>query len=212
MEIELICPNIYHIKILDRKERASAMIRFQEHYESPYPDIRGQIFTLGQVLSKGSRSAKGANTYCGGNILDSDWSGYNWPSYILDPFVRGLFDPLTPHEQDIVNTFKRNTSRFYVICTDGEAALEHEIMHGLFYTQLDYKRKVSKILSKVKLDPLKKYLKSIGYDDSVMLDECQAYLGADFEWICEKVPAMSKYTKESKAIYTLFKQYRSKKR
>lgn len=208
MKIELIAKNIYHILIKDQKERASAMIRFQEHYESPFKEIRGKIFTLGQLKALGARSAKGANTYCGGHKIDADWNGYNWPSYVLKPFIHGLFDPLTEYEQDIVETFKRNMGNFYVICTDGEEALAHEIMHGLFYTQPNYKKEVLKILKTMDLKDLNKYLISIGYDKSVLEDEAQAYIGADFEWICEKVPSLSKYKKESDKLNALYNRYK----
>lgn len=209
MKIELICKNVYHIIIQDEKVRAAAMIRFQEHYESPFKEIKGKIFTLGQLKALGARSAKGANTYAGGNHLDSDWTGYNWPSYVLKPFIHGLFDPLTTWEQDIVEVFKRNMGNFYVICTDGGKALDHEIMHALYYTQPKYKAAVNKILKTIDLKELNKYLLSIGYCKEVLLDEAQAYIGADFEWITEKVPSLAKYEKQSKAMYAQYKKFKA---
>lgn len=190
MKINKLGEGLFHIVIPTRKELALCMERIQEYYESPFPEIRGKIFTLGQVRQFGSRETKGANTYTGGNHFEADWSGYNWPGYCLDPFSKGLFDPLTSYEEDLVKLFKYRTERFYVIGTYGEDdpsdTLEHEIRHAMYYLSEDYKKEVDKVLSKVDLEPVKNWLRGIGYAEEVILDECQAYLGPDHDWIFEK--------------------------
>lgn len=176
-----------HIILPTQEELATALMRFQEFYESPFPDIRGQIFTLGYLRAKGSRTAPGLSTYEGGTHYKPDWAGYNFPSYVLDPFIRGLFDPLTSYEQDIVNTLKYNTEKFYVIGTFGDSdplgALEHEICHGLYYTVPKYKKAVDDVLGQYNLTNLKKMLLSWGYSKEVLDDECHAYLSADWDYI-----------------------------
>lgn len=188
MKFNKIGKDIIHIIMSDRKSLAKAMFRFQEYYESPFEDIRGQIFTLGYLKSKGSRSMQGVNTYCGGNNYEADWSGYNFPSYVLKPFVDGLFDPLTSEEQDIVETLKYNQGKFYVIGTYGDEdpgdTLEHEIRHAMYYCNESYRKQVDKTLKKYskQLVNLKKCLLEWGYAETVLDDECHAYMGSDYDW------------------------------
>lgn len=195
LKLDCITPQIVHIKAPDAKILASAMCRFQEHYESPFPEIRNQIFTLGQLRAMGSRHCPGIYTYEGGITFDADWSGYNFPSHILDPFIKGLFDPLTDFEQDVVNMLKCKQGKFYVIGTygteeddDPSGSLDHEICHALYYIDDAYRHEVDASLKKYtnNLKPLKKMLIDWGYDHSVLDDECHAYISADFDWLKEK--------------------------
>jgi hypothetical protein len=195
-----ITPDIIHIRVQEKKTLASVFYRFQEHYESPFPEIRGKIFTLGQLRSMGSRNKPGVNTYEGGHNFDSDWSGYNFPSYILDPFIKGLFDPLTEYEQDVVNTLRYKQGKFYVIGTFGEndphGALDHEICHALYYVNEDYKKETDQVLDKYRdqLFGIIEMLKSWGYADTVIDDEIQAYMSADYDWFFEnKTEDIEKY-------------------
>lgn len=189
---ESFAPDIVHIKAKYHKILASAMVRIQEHYESQMPEIRGKIFTLGQLRAAGTtRKRPGVYTYEGGNHHDTDWSGYNWPSYALDPFIRGLFDPLTSYEQDIVNALRCKQGKYYVIGTYGEDdpsdTVDHEICHALYYVNSAYRGAVDVALHKYKkqLEPLKKCLLSWGYCEEVLDDECHAYMSADYDWFFE---------------------------
>ena len=181
---------IIHMQAQDAGELAKAMIRIQEHYESPFDDIRGKVFTLGQIKAKGSRKAPGVNTYCGGANFDCDWSGYNVPSYIFDPFIKGLFDPLTDYEKDIVEVVKYRSDKFYFIATFGDddpkETLEHEIRHAMYYICDEYRKVVNNILKEYDLKALKECLSSWGYTDEVLDDECHAYMGPDHDWFYEK--------------------------
>jgi hypothetical protein len=176
------------------------MMRFQEHYESPFPEIKGKVFTIGQMRAAGSRRNKGVHSYEGGNHFDTDWGGYNWPSYALDQFVRGMFDPLTSLEQDIVDALKCKQGNYYVIGTYGEedpgGAIDHEICHALYYVNSKYKQEVDKVLYRYRkqLEPLKKALLEWGYVDTVLDDECHAYMSADYDWFHkEKKEDIEKY-------------------
>lgn len=187
---ESVAPDIVHVKAKDHKILASAMCRIQEYYESPFPEIKGQIFTLGQLRATGARDRPGVYTYEGGNHHDTDWSGYNWPSYCLDPFIRGLFDPLTSYEEDIVNALKCKQGKYYVIGTYGEEddadALDHEICHALYYVNSDYRKEVNDALSLHDLSNFHDCLRKWGYADTVLDDESHAYISADYEWIFEE--------------------------
>ena len=187
IEFNEIGKNIIHIRMKDKNSLAKAMFRMQESYESPFDEIRGKVFTLGFIKSLGSRGNSGVNTYCGGNNFEADWSGYNFPSYVLDPFIKGLFDPLTNEEQDIVEVLRYKQGKFYVIGTYGDddpaQALEHEIRHAMYYVCDEYKKEVDKVLKQYKktLEPFKKCLLYWGYGENVLDDECHAYISADYE-------------------------------
>jgi len=186
---------IVHIEMASYPKLAHAMIRFQEYYESPHDHIRGNIFTLGMVRAAGRSNQKPINSYEGGKHFDTDWGGYNFPGSTLDPFIKGLFDPLTEYEQDIVTALKHNdTKNIYVIGTvfqedDKRAVLDHEICHALWYLNPQYKQDCEAELKKIPTDALenlKKMLLDWGYNDAQLLDECHAYLSADYEWLHEK--------------------------
>ena len=191
IKFSLIGSNIVHIIMPDRNSLAAAVIRFQEFYESPFPEIKGQIFTLGYIKSLGSRSNRGINTYCGNDMVESDWSGYNFPGKVLDPFIKGLFDPLTMEEATIVDTLRYRTDEFYVIATYGDTdpgdTLEHEIRHAMFGVSEPYRKAVLKELGNYKkeLVSLRKCLASWGYADDVLDDECHAYMSCDHDYFFE---------------------------
>lgn len=184
---KLLSDNIIHVSLPTRNELASALIRFQEYYESPFEDIRGKIFTLGYLRSKGGRNLPGISTYEGGETYPSEWTGYNFPGYVLEPFIKGLFDPLASYEKDIVNALKYRQDKFYVIGTYGDdtlsESLDHEICHALYYTNENYKKDVDVLLKSHNLKNLKKMLLSWGYCKEVLDDECHAYLSADYDWL-----------------------------
>ena len=95
MKLEELIENIYHVSFPTRKEAASTFLRFQEHYESP--QFRGKIFSLDEfkewyTANSEKGKAKGKFTYY------DDWGGFNIPSYILEPFYKGLFNPLSEKE------------------------------------------------------------------------------------------------------------------
>jgi len=82
----------------------------------------------------------------------------------------------------IVYTIKNETSeKFYLIGTDlsNDTLLDHEIAHGLYYTNKEYKKKVDNIIDRMTSDMYNKIsneLLDMGYNKNVINDEIQAYL------------------------------------
>lgn len=191
LSVEKIGDSIFHINMLDKNELAEAVMRFQEYYESPFDDIRGKVFTMGYLKSKGAGALGGVNTYAGNPLMEATWDGYNFPGHVLKPFIQGLFDPLTEEEKAIVELFRYKTDDFYVIATYGDEdksdTLEHEVRHGMYGVCPEYRAEVNKLISKysAKLAPLKKCLASWGYHSDVLTDECHAYMGADHDYFFE---------------------------
>lgn len=185
LEIIAKSKHVVQITLPEGKELAAALMRFQEYYESQHPDIKGKIFTVGYLKSKGASPKKNINLYCGGTNIDALWGGYNFPDYVLEPFIKGLFDPLTPVEQDIVEALRYRQDKFYVIgiSKDYEVAIDHEECHALYYLSDEYRKAVQNTLNKIDLTNFNKMLKSWGYAEDVLIDECHAYISADYDWI-----------------------------
>jgi len=107
----------------------------------------------------------------------------------LKPFIKGLFEPLTSYEADMVEALRYRTDKFYVIGTYGDDdpgdALEHEIRHAMYYISQGYQEEVDLLLGEYSecLENFKHYLIHLGYAEAVLWDECQAYVGPDYDWI-----------------------------
>lgn len=179
--------NIFLLEFETQMDLASTFLRFQEHYESP--QFRGRVFDLDEY-KEWYKNQKGDFTYY------TDWSGFNIPSHILNPFREGKFNPLSSKEKDFLNLFVETDHPFYIIGLSldkkeesQKISLEHEIAHGLFYTLPAYRDKVLGILEKYDLDSLEEWLRaSDGYHGEVIKDECHAYGLSGHKNLADKVP------------------------
>jgi hypothetical protein len=167
-----VAKNIFLLEFETQNELASTFLRFQEHYESP--EFKGKIFTLDEY-KEWYTGVRGSFSYY------TDWSGFNIPSYVFSPFLEGKFDPLTPEENYLLSLFEDLDHPYYIIGIHDDSekmkkTINHEIAHGLFYTNPEYKERVLKILAKYNLDNFKNWLRSLGgYHESVLDDEVHAY-------------------------------------
>lgn len=163
---------IWHACYEDRRELAMAFLRMQEHYESP--KFAGKIFSL-EEFSDWYASERGSFSYV------QDWSGFNVPS----TSVRAVIERFKDHSPEERRLFRRvressmlEHERFYLIGTrrgQGEA-FAHEMRHGLFYCDENYRREVSEAVNKYGLAGLRRELLGGGYREEVMVDELQAYV------------------------------------
>ncbi|OGN06705.1 MAG: hypothetical protein A2750_03195 [Candidatus Yanofskybacteria bacterium RIFCSPHIGHO2_01_FULL_45_42] len=163
---------IYLIESKTRQDLAATFMRFQEYYESPV--FRGRAFSADEFAAWYA-SELGAFTYC------QDWAGFNIPSWVLEPFRNGGFDPLTDRENNLLNFFKNVGGNFYIIgatSQDKECAdtIKHEFVHGAFFTNGDYRRDVINCLNAHKPGVVKVALREMGYGENVIEDETNAYL------------------------------------
>lgn len=151
------------------EELAEAFMRFQEYYENPF--WQDKIFTVGQFKEWYSKKY-GADTY------KSDWHGFNIPSEALEPFKKGLFDPLTKLENKLLNFFRYRNDKFYIIGANEDDILKHELCHVLYYSDDRYKKEINKILLSYKkeIKVAENHLIKKGYSKKVILDEIQAYI------------------------------------
>jgi len=160
---------IYHLSFPDQYLLAATFLRFQEHYESP--KFRGLIFGWEEFMDWYAEE-KGSFSYF------EDWSGFNLPSTVFEPFLAGSFDPLTRKEAALLEAVRGLPEPFYVIATVSgcSEALVHEIVHGLYFVRPDYRRAVSECLAAVDTRRLHRVLAKIGYHQDVFDDEINAYL------------------------------------
>ena len=166
-----ILKNVYFIKFSEKSEAAKTFLRFQEYYESP--QFKGKIFTLKEYI-KWYKTKSGDGTFS----YYEDWSGFNIPGYILEPFYNGEFKFLSKREKELLELFKDKKEKFYIIaCAEAdEATLMHKKMHGLYYTNEKYRNKVKEILSKIDCSDIHQMLADYGYHKDVFVDETHAYL------------------------------------
>lgn len=152
-------------------ELGETFIRFQEYYESPNPQFRNQIFTLGSIKHWYS-------VQYGGDLYSNTWIGFNFPSSVLIPFKNGLFDPLTDQEKTLLDLLKYRNDTYYVIGAQSKTTLRHELSHAMYGYSEKYRNEIDTFLyeNKRKFDKIRKYILDKGYHREVINDEIQAYV------------------------------------
>jgi len=123
----------------------------------------------------------------------TDWSGFNIPGHVVKEFYAKYWHvtsekTLNHKERALLKMLApliKSKKKFYVIGTFKDkknkvgttSIINHEIAHGLFYLNVEYKKQMTKLVSEFKskkkfgVDLLKK-----GYSKPVIEDEIQAYL------------------------------------
>jgi hypothetical protein len=212
-EVKQIRPNIYAVVIKNDYDRSMLFCRYQEYYESPLPKIRRKFFTLEEFMRLYTiENKKGYFSY------PEDWVGYNIPSNILmesEHVFRNnnnLYDEIM---SEIINYCISESSYkpWYLISIDkiNSSIMNHEIAHGLYYTNPTYKSEMDRLINNIDSKTyckLKKELIKIGYvnDNKIIDDEIQAYMstGKLSTW------KMEDYEKYSKDFVKVFKKYNKK--
>lgn len=180
-EIMMPEPGIYHMVFDHQRDLAQSMMRLQEHYEGASDLIRGRYFTLEQFLH---------------HFTDEDgifaythvWSGFNVPGHVVTAWEE-LFranDGLTSKEQRMMQALHEARSdpdrRWYLIATAGikdTRTVNHEIAHARFYLDGAYQESCERLvyeIPKADRNKMARRLLKMGYTDSVITDEIQAYL------------------------------------
>ena len=154
-----------------QQELGETFIRFQEHYESNNQQFKNKIFTIGQ-LKQWYSETYGYDGYA------EHWSGFNLPSVALKPFRSGLFDPLTPYEQNLLDAVKYRQDNFYIIGAQNKSVLRHELSHSLYAYSEKYRNEINSYIKKYNagFKTIKKHILDMGYCTDVLNDEIQAYV------------------------------------
>ena len=211
-KIEEVRPNVFAVIVKDHYHRAMLFLRVQEFYESPNPEFRGKNFNIWDYIEWYSRRNNDVFTYT------YDWGGFNIPLKTAWDCYEKLKENESPYDEmmdDIIRTIemtmfnKKNTRNWngYIIGADSTESdtFEHEICHGLYATNKQYKELVDEITIAI---PFKEYqifrknLLDMGYNGIVIDDEIQAYLSTNYDY--------SKFSKgvSRKLCKELHKQYK----
>lgn len=169
-----VASKIYHFEFPSQYLMCVSLIRIQEHYESP--KFRNKVFDLEEYMDYYADTGGTHNFTYFQDIL-----GFNIPSYAIESFYNGDFDPLTRKEQKILQVLEKMERPYYIIATTKKSISHkddfiHETAHGLFTVNEEYRKAVKKILKGVNLSKIEEWLKERGYNKSVYLDECHAIL------------------------------------
>ena len=190
--VKRIRPFVYGLSIKNDYDRAMLFCRYQEFYESPFSNIRGQKFSLEEYM----------RTYCEKNkslafTYPKDWGGFNIPSHSLGESIKLFFydETHSASEYDIIMSqvyefckedcykIDGKEHKWYLIgYDDGDVkTLNHEMAHAYYYTNEVYRYNCNKLIQNIKnkdfLD-IQKKLVTLGYrkDKKIIYDEIQAFM------------------------------------
>ena len=205
--IEEVRPNVFAVIVKDHYHRAMLFLRVQEYYESPNPEFRGKSFNIWDYIEWYSRRNKDVFTYA------FDWGGFNIPLEVAYQCYDTLTDSYTSYDEVMENIIhqiyelNRDGSNGYIIgapSTDDDT-FEHEVCHGLYATNKQYRELVDEVTIAIPLKDYQKFrnnLFKMGYNGIVIDDEIQAYLSTNYDY--------SKFSKgvSRKLCKELHKQYK----
>ena len=216
--IEEVRPNVFAVIVKDHYHRAMLFCRVQEFYESPNPQFRGKNFSIWDYIEWYSREHRDVFTYT------FDWGGFNIPLKTAWNCYEKLREYESPYDEvmdKIVRTIemkmfnKKNTRNWnaYIIGADSTESdtFEHEICHGLYATNKEYKLLVDEITETISTKDyltFKNNLIKMGYTDGVIDDEIQAYLSTNYEYTKFSKGVSKKTLKQlSKEYQKVFNKY-----
>lgn len=195
---------IFVVVVEDSYERAMLFLRCQEFYESPFPQFKGKHFDVFEYMNYyRKQNVPGYFSYT------QDWVGFNVPGDIVEECTNYALDDnsdisSTPYDyvmKEIIDTVKgqlQDENRWYLIGVNGEEGriMEHEISHGLFYVNSEYKEKATSLVRSLPDDIINNMsylILSMGYCEEVIDDEIQAYLSTGVTPAMSQIPGISNY-------------------
>lgn len=180
IKVKEVRPNIIAVVVPDDYERAMLFWRVQEFYESPSKKFRGAKFSVWDYARWYAKKNGGCFSY------PKDFVGFNMPLVVAKKCYE--INPVeTPYDEEmksLVDSLFVNGERKYLIGAESlkGSTFDHELAHGLYYVDLDYKNEADKITKSIPKSCMiffKKNLSKIGYCSSVFKDEIQAYMSTE---------------------------------
>lgn len=186
--VKEIKPFIYCVEVDDDYDRAMLFCRYQEFYESPYKNFRGKSFTWMEYMRFYKNSWK-KRTF----TYPDDWAGYNIPCNIIQK-ANHLFCKDTEYDSIMNDIYfycandameKNDGVRrdWYLIGASSKdlRTMDHEVAHGLYFTNKEYKKEITKLIKSIKpkhYEKLRKKLIKMGYvdDKKIIDDEIHAFM------------------------------------
>lgn len=179
MKGEEVYPNLYYFGFNTQKKLGDSFKRFYGYYESPA--LHKKIFTEKQFDFWFKHKTEFGKDL--GLCFSDIAGGINVPEWVFSPFIGGKFDPLNKDEKEIINFIKTiEKERYYVIgsISNNWFDLKHEIAHGIYYLNKNYKEEINSFLLGIKrneFDKMENYLKLEGVTcEENIVDEIHAQL------------------------------------
>lgn len=184
-----IKPQIFCALIDDNYERTMLFCRYQEFYESPFDEIKGKEFSWEKYMSIYRKKTKHEIfTY------PKDWTGFNIPSNIIEKGLSTFsFRTWGPYDEIMSNIWyycenyplklDKPRKKWYLIGASSKdvKTINHELAHGYYYTNREYKKIVDNLLMSIPDKTREKIFNKLikmGYlnDKKILMDEAQAFL------------------------------------
>lgn len=204
-----VYPGIFALSVEDQFLRGMLFLRYQEHYESYSDEFRGKHFLISDYIDwYKDWSGNSDFTYM------SDWVGFNLPSNSIVECMWGVpdwnvYDDAMKYIVDKIGNILGDNP-FYLIGVgpmDVNGILNHEIAHGLYYLNPEYKNKMLEHIYSIPVDVrvnFKKVIAEMGYCNNVSDDEMQAYMSTGLHG------AMGKYSEYSETFSETFNSFYDK--
>lgn len=207
MKIDWILEGVLHVTCPTTQELCRAFFPLQEYYENR--NFADKIFTRYEFDAWYEKEFPG-------RAYADDWSGFNIPMSVLAAFdadprlvrlVRG--DEKSEKLYDELEWYHDNYgSQIYVIGTEENVdplTLDHELRHARYYLDSEYRGRTQLILlaNGPHLRELSLHLWKMGYHSKVILDEIQAYVMCDKDYLIEQqlwTPDLDRVRKEIQAL------------
>jgi len=190
-KIKEVKPNVFAVIISNQYDRAMLFCRAQEYYESPNKKFRGKDFSMWDYMKWYS------SEYGRGFSYGTDWGGFNIPFDVMWKCYENqnnLPDWETPYDGYMweilvqIDNIRDENKKCYVIGAENTIGdtFQHEICHGLYSTNKQYKQMVDEVTETIEWQDYLKFEKNLldmGYTAGVIPDEIQAYLafGHDYQ-------------------------------
>lgn len=177
-------------------------LRYQEYYESPNPKFFRNPFMINEYKE----------WYSGGDefTYHMDWLGFNIPS----KFILECQSNIPDHNEwdkimsDIVTkVIDTSGDTFYLLgIKEGDNdVLDHEVAHGLFFTDKAYQIEMTSLYNDLPdrvRNKVHSYLRnSGGYSEEVFMDETQAYMSTGLP---HSLLSVEKYSKPFEEVFKRF--------
>jgi len=183
-KIKEVKPGIFVVIVKNKYDRAMLFCRAQEYYESPNSTFKDKPYSIWDYIKWYSVKNNGFS-------YPFDWSGFNFPYEVAQRCysvskIENKYDELFKHILTYIKKQLKN-NKGYIIGVEKlkDDTYRHEMCHALYHTNSSYRSCTDSILENMDKSTtriLSKNLKSMGYANSVMKDEIQAYMTIDCDY------------------------------
>ena len=148
-------------------------LRYQEFYECPSDEFKNSKFTL-ERYKEWYVETYGSFSYT------KDWVGFNIPASIIKSVIElGIIDRCQ-EDATMASVLKIIGDDAYLVGITADGDLQrHELTHALYHVDDDYRAKCQEIIqmtSQPTLVTLENIIYDLGYAETSIWDEIQAYM------------------------------------